>query len=205
MNNPLIKPFHCKGKCIITPDQLNSIDDIMLKTDDEKEIKTIEINITSLRTNVKANLKKILEEKFHVHEPVYVGTQLILKICNRQDEIRRQDGSFDYIQFTMYTEGISTKTAIKKIAKSLRYFYRNLDCFFLSSILFLVVNYRKSSDCFMTAEHKIARSNCQLVTVKSEDSIGLCVTESLKNISIGNFSFAPKALQLGDLKVRLKL
>ncbi|XP_046633318.1 pseudouridylate synthase 7 homolog isoform X2 [Daphnia pulicaria] len=180
MNNPLIKPFPCKGEFVITPEQLNSIDDIMLKTDDDEEIKTTEIDITDISENQRDNLQKILKEKFHVHEPVYVGKQLILKICNMQDEIRRQDGSLDYVQFTMYTEEISTKTAIKKIATRIR----------------------KSSDCFMTAEHNIGRSksNCQLVTMKREDCIGLCVTESLKNISIGNFSFAPKPLQRGDLK-----
>ncbi|EFX80696.1 hypothetical protein DAPPUDRAFT_318408 [Daphnia pulex] len=178
MNNPLIKPSPCKGEFVITPEQLNSIDDTILKTDDDEKIKTTEIDITDISENQRDNLQKILKEKFHVHEPVYVGKQLILKICNMQDEIRRQDGSLGYIQFTMFTEEISTKTAIKKIANRLR----------------------KSSDCFMTAEHKIGRSNCQLVTVKSEDSIGLCVTESLKNISIGNFSFAPKRLQRGDLK-----
>jgi hypothetical protein len=135
MNNPLIKPFPCKGEFVITPEQLNSIDDIMLKTDDDEEIKTTEIDITDISENQRDNLQKILKEKFHVHEPVYVGKQLILKICNMQDEIRRQDGSLDYVQFTMYTEEISTKTAIKKIATSLRYFYRNIDLFFLSLFL----------------------------------------------------------------------
>jgi tRNA(Glu) U13 pseudouridine synthase TruD len=113
----------------------------MLKTDDEKEIKTIEINITSLRKNEKDNLQKILKEKFHVHEPVYVGKKLILKICNMQDEIRRQDGSFDYIQFTLYTEGISTKTAIDNIATKLRYFYKEISTSFFSFVLpFLIGN-----------------------------------------------------------------
>jgi tRNA pseudouridine13 synthase len=54
----------------------------------------------------------------------------------------------------------------------------------------------------MTAEKKFAKSITQLVTVKSEDSIGLCLA-SLHNIAFGNFSFVPKPLQLGDLKVSL--
>jgi hypothetical protein len=54
----------------------------------------------------------------------------------------------------------------------------------------------------MTAEIKLARSISQLVTVKNEDSIGLCLA-SLNGISIGNLSFVPKPLQLGDLKVSL--
>lgn len=120
MNNPLIKPSPCKGEFVITPEQLNSIDDTILKTDDDEKIKTTEIDITDISENQRDNLQKILKEKFHVHEPVYVGKQLILKICNMQDEIRRQD-ALGYIQFTMFTEEISTKTAIKKIANRLRY------------------------------------------------------------------------------------
>ncbi len=54
----------------------------------------------------------------------------------------------------------------------------------------------------MTAENKFARSISQLVTMKSEDSIGLCLA-SHTSIGIGNFSFVPQPLQLGDLKVSL--
>lgn len=56
----------------------------------------------------------------------------------------------------------------------------------------------------MTAENKFARSISQLVTMKSEDSIGLCLASlHYTSIGIGNFSFVPQPLQLGDLKVSL--
>ncbi len=201
MKNPLIKPFPCKEEFVITPKQLNNIDDTMLKTGAE-EILAIEIDITDISENQRDNLQKILKEKFHVLEPVSIGRRLILSICKIQDERRSKNGSSDYIQFALYTETMRTEAAIDRIAKKLRYFYRNLDSIFLSFLPFFVGNYRKSSACFMTAEKKFAKSITQLVTVKREDSIGLGLISD-KQISIGHLSFAPKPLQLGDLNVSL--
>ena len=112
----------------------------MLKADkDEKEINTIEIDITEMEINERNNLQEILKMKFYVHEPVYVGDKLILKICRLQDEKECQNASSDYIQFVLHTDKICTTQAIDVIAKTLRYFLSN---FFLNDMFmpFLVGN-----------------------------------------------------------------
>ncbi len=119
MLNPLLKPNHCEGNYVIASDLLNSIDDILSKANDE-EIKTIEIDITEMDEIGRHNLQKILKENCHFHVSV-AGGRLILNICRIQDERRRQNGSFDYVQFVLYIEKMGTTAAIDKIAKKLRY------------------------------------------------------------------------------------